>query len=98
MRQFGGVEENFFLRLRRVASALALAAVLSWGAAASVAAAADLMPLKAPPEPPPVSDVHGFIDVTFLNDYITPRGLLGHQPGLARRVAPGPNFTPQKKK
>src|ERR1700687_3807719 len=86
MRQFSGVKF------------VALGALLSWGVSGSVASAADLMPLKAPPEPPPVSDIHGFIDVTFLNDYITPRGLLVHHTGLATQVAAGLIFDLYKSK
>jgi hypothetical protein len=78
--------------------ALALGALLSWGVSGSVASAADLMPLKAPPEPPPTLDIHGFIDATYLNDYITPRGLLVHDTGLATQVAAGLIFDLYKDK
>ena len=53
-----------------------------------VCVAAD-MPVKAPPPPPPpcVLDVHGFVDFTFKNDYITPRGLLVYdQFGLTTQI------------
>ena len=46
--------------------------------------------LKAPPPPPaPTSDIHGFFDVTFANDYITPRGLLVTNTGLTTQVLSG---------
>jgi hypothetical protein len=77
------------MRMKRSAVALSAAALLSWGASISAASAADLMPLKAPPPPPAESDVHGFADLTFLNDYITPRGLLVHNNGLATQVLTG---------
>jgi hypothetical protein len=74
----------------RFVSALAVAALLSWGAGASVASAADTMPLKvkAPPPPEPL-DIHGFADVTFLNDYITPRGLLVDNTGSTTQILAG---------
>src|SRR6266481_10197882 len=73
----------------RFASALVVATALSLGALGSVASAADLK-LKAPP-PPPVEplDIHGFADVTFLNDYITPRGLLVNNNGLTTQILMG---------
>src|SRR6516162_9726666 len=51
-----------------VAAALSLA-ITSLGSGASAA------------DPPPL-DIHGFFDVTFANDYITPRGLLVTNTGL----------------
>ena len=54
------------------------------------ALAADLMPLKAvPPPPPPGLDIHGFFDVSFKNDYITPRGLLVTNTGLTTQALMG---------
>jgi hypothetical protein len=53
--------------------------------------AADLQ-LKAPPAPPPQPpglDIHGFFDLTFANDYITPRGLLVTNTGLTTQVLSG---------
>lgn len=59
---------------------------------ATGAAAADLMPTKAPvykaPAPEPL-DIHGFFDVSFQNDYITPRGLLVTNTGLTTQVLNG---------
>jgi hypothetical protein len=56
----------------------------------SVAMAAD-MPLKAAPVPPPPPefDVHGFVDISFKNDYITPRGLLVTNTGLTTQTLMG---------
>jgi hypothetical protein len=80
------------MRMNRLASAIAVGALLAWAASGSIAAAADLttMPLKAPPPPPPQQlDIHGFADVTFLNDYITPRGLLVTNTGLTTQILTG---------
>src|ERR1700726_182747 len=71
----------------RLASALVAATAL--GALGSTASAADLK-LKAPPPPPTVPlDIHYFADVTFLNDYITPRGLLVTNTGLTTQILTG---------
>jgi hypothetical protein len=69
-----------------VGAALSLA-VAAFGSAAS---AAD-MPYKMPPPPPPppTLDIHGFFDVTFANDYITPRGLLVTNSGLTTQLLSG---------
>jgi hypothetical protein len=74
----------------RFASAFAIAALLAWGASMSVASAADMLPLKvkAPPPPEPL-DIHGFVDVTVLNDYITPRGLLVNNTGSTTQILAG---------
>jgi hypothetical protein len=57
----------------------------------SVASAADMpvkaLPVKAPPPEP--LDVHGFAEVTFKNDYITPRGLLVTNTGLTTQYLAG---------
>jgi hypothetical protein len=42
-----------------------------------------------PPTPQPGSDIHGFMDVTFANDYITPRGLLVTNTGLTTQILNG---------
>ena len=65
-----------------VGAALSLA-ITSFGSAAF---AADMKVLKAPPPPAPTLDIHGFFDVTFANDYITPRGLLVTNTGLTTQV------------
>jgi hypothetical protein len=74
----------------RFASALIAAAALSLGGLGSGASAADMMPLKvkAPPPPEPL-DIHGFADVTVLNDYITPRGLLVNNTGTTTQILAG---------
>ena len=74
----------------RFASALAVGALLGLGAGASVASAADMMPLKVKAPPPPETlDIHGFADVTVLNDYITPRGLLVNNTGTTTQILAG---------
>ena len=76
----------------RMGAALAVGAVMGLGAAGS-ASAADLKPLptKAPPPITPfVLDVHGFVDVTFKNTNVTPRGLMVRETsGLTTQVANG---------
>jgi hypothetical protein len=59
--------------------------------AGASARSADLNFTKAPPpvEPAPNSDIHGFFDVSFKNDYITPRGLLVTNTGLTAQVLTG---------
>jgi hypothetical protein len=57
-------------------------------AAGSAALAAD-MPVKAPPPPAPELDMHAFFDISFKNDYITPRGLLVTNTGLTTQVLGG---------
>ena len=77
----------------------------AWGLAAAVsivasaASAADL-PLKAPaaPPPPPPLDIHGFFDLSFKNDYITPRGLLVTNTGLTTQALMGLVFDLYKDK
>jgi len=65
-----------------VAAALSLA-ITSLGSGAS---AADGM------APPPL-DIHGFFDVTFSNDYMTPRGLLVTNTGLTTQIVSGLTFS-----
>jgi hypothetical protein len=77
-----------------MAGALAVG-VLGWGATAF---AADMM-VKAPPKaPPPELDVHGFFDISFKNDYITPRGLLVTNTGLTTQILGGMAFDLYKSK
>jgi hypothetical protein len=73
-----------------VGAALSLA-IASFGSGAS---AADWTPPKAapPPAPPPL-DIHGFFDVTFANDYMTPRGLLVTNTGLTTQIVNGLTFS-----
>jgi hypothetical protein len=80
------------MRVNRVSTAIA-AAALNVGVmySGSIASAAD-MPVKALPPPvasPFVLDVHGFFDVSFKNAYITPRGLLVTNTGLTTQVLGG---------
>src|SRR5690349_4095485 len=75
----------------RGGAALLVSAALGLGAACSAATAAD-MPVKARPVPvsPFVLDVHGFVDVTFKNTSVTPRGLMVREySGLTTQVANG---------
>jgi hypothetical protein len=82
----------------RVASALVAAAALSFGALGSAASAADLK-LKAPPPPPAESlDIHGFVDLSLKNDYMTPRGLLVTNTGLTTQILMGLAFDVYKDK
>jgi hypothetical protein len=69
--------------------ALCAAAVFGLGVAVQGAGAAELK-LKAPPPPAPeLLDIHGFFDISFKNDYITPRGLLVSDTGLTTQVLMG---------
>jgi hypothetical protein len=79
------------MRLRHIAPAFLAAALAGWMAAAtaSVASAADLKLKAPPPLPEQPLDIHGFIDVTVLNDYITPRGLLVNNNGLTTQYLMG---------
>ena len=74
---------------RYAGALLAGAASLGIGLGVTASYAAD-MPVKAPPLAAPVeSDVHGFFDISFKNDYITPRGLLVTNTGLTTQVLSG---------
>src|SRR5215472_15755699 len=68
------------------AAGMGMSLVMSLGVTASFAAD---MPVKAPPAAPAESDVHGFFDISFKNDYITPRGLLVTNTGLTTQVLSG---------
>jgi hypothetical protein len=82
----------------RFASALVVATALSLGMFGSAASAADLK-LKAPAPPPPEPlDIHGFMDLSFKNDYITPRGLLVTNTGLTTQILTGLAFDVYKDK
>jgi hypothetical protein len=78
------------MSIRRWGSTIvAGAAMLGVSGLGSVASAAD-MPIKAPPPPPVFElDVHGFVDLSFKNDYITPRGLLVTNTGLTTQALMG---------
>ena len=64
---------------------------------ASIALAADTTTTTTwkPAEPPPLPslDIHGFFDVTFANDYVTPRGLLVTNTGLTTQIVNGLTFS-----
>ncbi len=87
------------MSVHRYASALVVGAALGLGGMlfGSAAFAADL-PVKAPPPPPPEFDVHGFFDISFKNDYITPRGLLVTNTGLTTQILGGMAFDLYKSK
>lgn len=69
---------------------VAVGGALAFGAATTPAAAADL-PVKAQPEDPAsvLSDVHGWADVTFLNSFVSVRGLVLHDTGVAGQLDVG---------
>jgi hypothetical protein len=66
---------------------------------ASIALAADTTttttwkPAAPPPPAAPPLDIHGFFDVTFSNDYMTPRGLLVTNTGLTTQIVSGLTFS-----
>jgi len=74
------------ISLRRgfVAASLVLSTLMTAGAAS----AADLA-YKAPTPPPAPLDIHGFFDVSFNTDYISPRGLHVNDKGLTTQIATG---------
>lgn len=82
------------LRRGLVAASFLLSTLMTVGAAS----AADLA-YKAPPPPaePPL-DIHGFFDVSFGGDYITPRGLHVTDTGLTTQIATGLLFDLYKNK
>jgi hypothetical protein len=61
--------------------------MLALVASTSRACASD--PYVPPSEPPVGSAIHGFADVSFKNDYITPRGLLVTNTGLTTQILNG---------
>lgn len=67
-------------------------------ATASLARAADLpdYPVKAPPSLTVPSDIHGWFDMTFSNDYSTSRGLLVTNTGLTSQATGGLSFDAYK--
>src|SRR2546429_7555219 len=83
------------MNLRKFAAAC-VGAALSLAVASFGASAADytpMKPLQPPPAPPPPLDIHGFFDVTFANDYMTPRGLLVTNTGLTTQIVNGLTFS-----
>ncbi|MBV8321641.1 MAG: hypothetical protein JO049_13340, partial [Hyphomicrobiales bacterium] len=94
-----GAERGSVMTCKRVAAACVGAAlslaIASFGSAAS-AADTTTTPTWKPAEPapaPPPLDIHGFFDVTFANDYITPRGLLVTNTGLTTQIVNGLTFS-----
>jgi hypothetical protein len=86
-----GAERGSVMTFKRVAAACVGAALsLAIASFGSGASAADWTPPKElpPPAPPPL-DIHGFFDVTFANDYMTPRGLLVTNTGLTTQIVSG---------
>jgi hypothetical protein len=86
-----GAERRILMWGNRYALALVVGATLGLGGmmSGSPTLAADL-PVKAPPPPPtPEFDIHGFFDISFKNDYITPRGLLVTNTGLTTQILSG---------
>jgi hypothetical protein len=65
------------------------AVTVSLAFALSAASAADMKLKASSPPPPEPLDVHGFFDISFKNDYITPRGLLVSNTGLTTQVLNG---------
>jgi hypothetical protein len=87
--EVAGADRRFLMRMSQLGPVFALGAFMSLAVGGSIASAAD-MPVKAPPPPPAIPlDIHGFVDVTFLNDYITPRGLLVTNTGLTTQILSG---------
>ena len=88
------------IRVQRGITAIASLAFVTL-VTVGTASAADLAPIaytKAPTTPEPTSDIHGFVDVGFSNDYITPRGLLVTNTGLTSQVAVGLSIDVYKNK
>jgi hypothetical protein len=91
-----GVERGSVMTFKTVAAACVGAALsLAIASFGSVAQAADMTAWKpaAPPPPAPPLDIHGFFDVTFANDYMTPRGLLVTNTGLTTQIVNGLTFS-----
>src|SRR4051812_39677657 len=79
-------DRGIMMSIAKIASALVVSAGLGLGVSAALAAD---MPVKAPPPPTPELDTHAFFDISFKNDYITPRGLLVTNTGLTTQVLGG---------
>src|SRR6202171_5534636 len=75
--------------MRTVIAAGAISVGIACGSAGALAA--DLTAVKAAPAPLPPQplDIHGFFDLSFKNDYITPRGLLVSNTGLTTQILMG---------
>ena len=75
------------------ALSLAIASFGSGASAADTTTTPTWKPAEPPPPPPPPLDIHGFFDVTFSNDYMTPRGLLVTNTGLTTQIVSGLTFS-----
>src|ERR1700733_14817439 len=94
------LEETYMKHLSKIQRRLAASGLVASFALAianpGIAVAADLQDpdvpyVKAPPSTPS-SDIHGFFDMTFGNDYSTTRGLLVTNTGLAPQALAGLSF------
>jgi hypothetical protein len=94
------LEETYMKHLSKIQRRLAASGLVASFALAianpAIAVAADLQDpdvpyAKAPPSTPS-SDIHGFFDMTFGNDYSTTRGLLVTNTGLAPQALAGLSF------
>ena len=96
-----GAERGSVMTFKRVAAACVGAAlslaITSFGSGAFAADTTTTTTWKPaeppPPPPPPPLDIHGFFDVTFANDYMTPRGLLVTNTGLTTQIVSGLTFS-----
>jgi hypothetical protein len=79
------------LTVSGLAALFALATATLGDAMAADLPASGLIYTKAPPSAPS-SDIHGFFDMTFANDYSTSRGLLVTNTGLTAQALTGLSF------
>jgi hypothetical protein len=95
------LEKTYMKQLPKLKRTLAASGLVASFALAivnpGIAVAADLpnpdVPyVKAPPLSSPASDIHGFFDMTFGNDYSTPRGVLVTNTGLTAQALAGLSF------
>jgi hypothetical protein len=95
------LEKTYMKHLSKLQRSLAASGLVASFALAivnpGIAVAADLPSpdepyVKAPPLSTPASDIHGFFDMTFANDYVTPRGLLVTNTGLTAQALAGLSF------
>src|SRR6476646_12053708 len=78
--------------LRRDVAGAVAGTALSLGLVCATLGANASEPYAPPPAPAVGSAIHGFGDVTFTNDYITPRGLLVTNTGLTTQILNGLTF------
>jgi hypothetical protein len=77
------------MALRRDAAAVAAGVTLLFALAGSTSGANASDPYAPSPEPPFGSAIHGFVDFTFKNDFMTPRGVLVTNTGLTTQILSG---------